>query len=181
METEARNNLLHNSLRNALYHTARRRYFELLGKTTSLLIIILGASAVSPLADMVDNGTLIVSVLVTVLGAIQLVFDFSGQARVHQGLQRDYYGLMAEIEANPNPTANDIAALRGKMTIIYADEPPVMRAVDAKAYNDAIDGGGMYDGDQRLVIPFWQLPFKHFIAFEGHAYATIAERTALKG
>ncbi|WP_291729583.1 hypothetical protein [Leisingera sp. F5] len=76
------------------------------------------------------------------IGALQLTFDFSGRARTHQMLQHDYYQALANFQRITDPTESDVAEANSQLTTIMAHEPPVMRAVDAKAHNDAIDATG---------------------------------------
>lgn len=168
-------NIRFNVLRNALYHTARRRHFEMLARWLNLIVILLGAAAIADTLRNFGIGPVWIGVAVTVVGALQLVFDFGRQASDHQGLQRDYYRLLAEIEAKISPTQEDIARWKGEMIRITADEPPVLRAIDAKAYNDALDATGVYPDDERLVIPFGPRVAGGFLSFEGRSFKKLKE------
>ena len=69
----------------------------------------------------------------------QLVFDFGGAARQHEFLQRRYYELLSEIEtSDPDDRALE-RKWSAKLLTITADEPMTMRALDAIAYNKALD------------------------------------------
>lgn len=173
-----RENLRLNVLRNALYHTGRRRWFERWNRWFNFLVVVLGAAAVGDLLAVFVYGQAYLGLAVAVIGALQLVFDFGGNARDHQTLQREYYHLLADIEANLDPSIEDCAAWRGRMVRITADEPPVLRALDAKAYNDAIDALGVLKDGDRLKIPFWHILFGWLSAFEGHRYKTFDELEA---
>jgi hypothetical protein len=73
------------------------------------------------------------------LATAQLVFDFGGLAKVHEFLQRRLYEILGELEA---ADPNDERAVRkwsAKLLAITADEPMTMRALDAIAYNKALD------------------------------------------
>lgn len=168
-------NIRFNALRNALYHTARRRHFEMLARWLNLAVILLGAAAIADPLKLIGVSAMWIGVAVALVGALQLVFDFGRQARDHQALQRDYYRLLAEIEATTGPDAADLARWRGEMIRITADEPPVLRAIDAKAYNDAIDATGVYFQSERLAIPLVHRLFGGVLPFEGHAYRKLSE------
>ena len=58
------------------------------------------------------------------------MFDFGSRARVHEFLQRRYYDLLAEMEAESldNPTTR--ALLCKKLLTISGEEPMTMRALD---------------------------------------------------
>lgn len=170
-----RTNIRFNALRNALYHTARRRSLERMNRLFNFLVVILGTAAVADALQVTGIPPYLIGMAVAVIGALQLVFDFGRQARDHQQLQRDYYALLAEIEAKPDATAEECAAWQGKLIRITADEPPVLRAVDAKAYNDAIDASGDFTKDQRLHVPLIQRMLSGLLAFDGYSYETPAE------
>lgn len=173
-----------NVLRNALYHSARYRSLERTNRFFNFLIVLLGASAMGSLTGSLGISPVWVGGGVAALGALQLVFDFGHAARDHQVLQRDYYWLLADIEAALNPSDEQLAAFQAKMIRITGDEPPTLRAIDARAYNDAIDGSGLFDRDEQLVIPWshslvgWLKPFEGFHYLKVHEVRAIAEAKA---
>lgn len=173
--TEKLENLRVNVLRNALYHTARRLTFERWNRVFNFLVIALGAAGMGDFLARFGIDQMWVAAAVTVVGALQLTCDFAGFARTHQGLQRDYYGLLADLEEMTEPTEDKIALLRGKMMRISGEEPPILRALDAKAYNDAIDASGYYERDQRLHIPMTHRIFGRYWPYDGRGYDTMAE------
>lgn len=166
-----------NVLRNALYHTSRRLTFDRWSRWCNFIVIMLGAAALSDVAKWMDRPWLpaLTGLLTAIVGALQLVFDFAGKARDHQALQRDYYHLLADIERTIDPAHTDVAEWTATMTRIAGDEPPVLRALDAKAYNDAIAGSGLFGEGERIVIPFHHRLFGQFWAFEGYNYRKVCE------
>ncbi|MBA8907178.1 hypothetical protein HNQ95_002960 [Aminobacter ciceronei] len=162
-------NLRFNALRNALYHTARRRFFELWNRIFNFAVVMLGAAAVGDLLSKYGIDQVPVGVAVAAVGAAQLVFDFGRSARDHQSLQRDYYNLLADIEQTVDPSDDKCAEWQAKMIRFAADEPPTYRAVDAKAYNDAA-GALELDKGQFLRIPWWHLLLQWVWTFNGHGY-----------
>ena len=172
--TPDRENIRFNVLRNALYHTARRRSFERWNRVFNFLVVVLGAAAVGDFAAAAPLGPAIIGLAVAVIGALQLVFDFGGQARTHQTLQREYYHLLGDFEAQPEPSAEACAETFGRMIRITADEPPTMRAIEAMAFNEAIDALEMDEGE-RLVVPLWHRVFGWLIPFAGRRYKKVRE------
>lgn len=75
----------------------------------------------------------------TLAGLLQLVFDFGGRARTHEFLQRRFYELIAEISETKNPKEDDLLRWEAALNRLYSEEPPPMRALDAIAYNAAVD------------------------------------------
>lgn len=172
---DERDNIYFNVLRNALYHTARRKSLERLNRIFNFLVIILGAAAMGDVLDTVGIAFYWPAFLVTLIGSAQLVFDFGGASRDHRDLQREYYNLLAEIEEQTEPKAEFIAEWRGRMFRITANEPPTLRAVDAKAFNDALDASNLFDGGERLLIPLHHRMLQGVLTFEGHTYRKLSE------
>jgi hypothetical protein len=168
-------NLRFNVLRNALYHAARRQTFERWNRVFNFITIALGAAVVGDLLARFGIEQMWSGVAVTMIGAAQLVLDFSGAARDHQVLQRDYYNLLSDIERTLGPDEAKLAEWRGRMMRITGEEPPVRRAIDAKAYNDALDALGSFDSSERLAIPAIQRLLGNWLAFEGHHCRKLAE------
>ncbi|NVP57895.1 hypothetical protein [Mycoplana rhizolycopersici] len=166
-----------NVLRNALYHAGQRRRYERLTRWSNFLVIILGASAMGDVARLAGfaGSAPVLGAATAVLGALQLVLDFGGRARDHQVLQRDYYNLLADIDERPDAVGPELGRFAAAMTRIAASEPPTLRALDAKAYNDALSGLGHWDQQERLYIPFWQKVVGRFYAFDGYDYKTLRE------
>tara|TARA_Y100000815_G_scaffold91404_1_gene80336 strand:- start:30 stop:605 length:576 start_codon:yes stop_codon:yes gene_type:complete len=170
-----RENIRFNTLRNALYHTGRRRSFERLNRFCNFTLVLLGAAVVGDLAARYGVEALWPGVAVACISAVQLVLDFGGRARDHQLLQREYFNLLAEIEQVISATDDQCAEWYSRMIRITADEPPVLRALDAKAFNDAMDATGLYDREDRLLVPFRHCLVACFLAFDGYTYKTFRE------
>ena len=170
-----RDNIRFNTLRNALYHSARRRYYEWWNRLFNFAVVLLGTAAIADAMSAVGWGTAWIGAAVATVGAAQLVCDFGRQARDQQSLQRDYYSLLADIEASPNAEDIECAEWYSRMMRITAEEPPVLRALDAKAYNDALDASIGFDSGERLVIPWHHRVLGGVVAFEGHNYRKMSE------
>ena len=158
------------ALRNAIYHSSRRRFFELLSRFLSFCVVVSGTAAVANLA-VLDPRWL--AALAAAIGALQLVFDFNGRARLHENLQRRYFELIAVIDAVVEATDQDVAKWRADLNRIYADEPPPMRALDAIAYNKACDALGCPES-RRHVSP-WQWFMQHVYSFPNAVFAASAK------
>jgi hypothetical protein len=170
-----RDNIRFNVLRNALYHSSRRRHFERLSRSFTFTTVMLGTAAASNGLLRIGISGAEIGVVVAAIGALQLVFDFGRSARDHQALQRDYYALLADIEERSEATDTDCAAWQARMIRITGDEPPTLRAVDAKAYNDAIDATDTFDATERLRIPTLHRMLGWLLPFDGYSYRKLSE------
>jgi hypothetical protein len=147
--------LRHTILRNALYHIARRAWHERINRFFNLFVIIGGTAYVANFAQGDVRWNLALGLSTSIIGAMQLVFDFGGRARDHQILQKRYYDIRAAIDENTAPTSADCAKWKADLTRIYADEPPTFRALDAIADNQAT--AALYDAVKpRLKVNWWQ-------------------------
>jgi hypothetical protein len=161
------------ALRNALYHTERRSVLDFRNRCLSFLVIILGTGVVSKFGDKFGISTYLE--LGTIIAAtMQLVFDFGGQARTHDSLQRRYYEFLSEIEDKNLGSDEDKLKLSAKLSLICSEEPMTMRALDAVAYNQVIDAT-VYDSTDRkaqhLAIKWWQRWLRHWCAFQNVDFA----------
>jgi hypothetical protein len=162
-------------LRNAIYHTARAQFLDQCMRVTNFIVIVLGTSAAAELwSGQIDPKWL--AAAAAFVATLQLVGDFAVSARVHAYLQRRCYELLAELEGITSPDESSIAAIRAKLTILYGEEPPPMRALDAVAYNAACDSIGK--SSERVKISFWQSLLRHIYPFNGTEFVPKATAAA---
>jgi hypothetical protein len=167
------------ALRNAIYHVSRRNYFDQLNRALNFLVVILGASVAGKMANVVHAPESALEFGVLLVATAQLTFDFSYRARTHEILQKDYYKMLAEIELDPAP---DQKRFDAKLFTIAADEPMPMRALDALAYNAALDATTS-DPEikrcNRLWIPRTHRLLRHILAFHAHEYKLESQHFSL--
>ncbi|MGO4917673.1 hypothetical protein [Pseudogemmobacter sp. W21_MBD1_M6] len=167
--------LAHRAMRNALYQAARRRWLEAMDRCFSFSVVALGAAIIVQTVVPFGVETMYIGAAVVIIGAYHLALDLSGRAREHQTLQQKYYALLARIAQETNPSPETIEFVEAQMTIIAREEPPILRAVDAKAFNDAIAALGHYDDSERLVIPAWMRPLQNVLTFEGYDFKKVSQ------
>ncbi len=121
-------------LASALYHEDRERFFAWTHRAAMFLVVASGTAALSPLKETYPHA---IPAFTTLVGLLDLVFDLSGKARLHAGLRKQIYSVLAD--ANGHDNLNN---LERRLTLIYAEEPPCMYAVNAVAYNRAMASYG---------------------------------------
>ena len=159
------------ALRNAIYHTERRFFFDLINRLINFMVIALGASVAGKAAGQLNFPELWLELSVVIVATAQLVFDFGSRARTHEFLQKRYYELLAEMETGDSEAKRK--QWGEKLMTIAADEPMAMRALDALAYNKAVDAtisDPQRVAECRLRVPWWHRRLRHFIAFQGAKY-----------
>ena len=163
------------ALRNAIYHTARKQFYDFLNRLLNFLVIIFGAGVAGKASELFHIRELWLEFGALLFATSQLTFDFGYKARTHEFLQRKYNEMLAEIELETTP---DPARWNAKLYTIASDEPMPMRALDALAYNAAIDAT-ISDPElkraNRLRVPFCHRLLKHFLSRSGYEYRLESE------
>ena len=126
--------------RNAVYHDQLSRRLGLWNRFTMLATIVFGSSAAVGLVSGDPMLGQALGLSVAVIGAVQLVWDFSGRAAEHLALRGRYYDLLAQVEGGGD--AGDIASA---MALLYADEPPISNRDNEAAHDQA--GQSVYGDD----------------------------------
>jgi hypothetical protein len=167
------------ALRNAIYHTSRGRFLDSLNRFLNFIVIVLGATAVSKIAGNFEFKEAWVELGVVIFATVQLVFDFGGRSSVHLYLQKRYYELLTEMETGKTDTDAEKRRWSAKLLTIAADEPLPMRALDAIAYNTALDSL-IEDPDEvatyRLHVSWWQRRLRHIWPFQGSQFVPANNR-----
>ncbi|WP_288941689.1 hypothetical protein [uncultured Roseovarius sp.] len=121
-------------LRSAFYHDMRQTTLMRIHQFALFFTVVLGSGAIAALGTAFPMFGQMAGAAVAAIGAGQLVWDFGGSARDHGDLRRRFYSLLAEAESD-----GDVPDIYRRMTLIYADEPPVKLRVNKKAHNRAGD------------------------------------------
>lgn len=160
------------ALRNALYHTERRNFLDWLNRALNFSVIVLGAGVVGKTADAFLIPGVWLELAVVILATAQLVSDFGSGARDHEFLQRRYYELLAEMEAGDPADPVEQQKWSAKLLTIAAEEPMTMRALDAVAFNTALDA--LFNDPEmqrrRQHVPWWCYVLRNFWAFQGRNF-----------
>ncbi|WP_439402779.1 hypothetical protein ACNJYA_10430 [Bradyrhizobium sp. DASA03068] len=114
-----------------------------------------------------------------IFATAQLTFDFGYRARTHEILQKKYNDMLAEIELDAAP---DERRYNAKLFAIAGDEPMPMRALDALAYNAALDATTSdpeMKRRNRLWVPRSHRFLRHKLAFHAHEDTLETDRKPL--
>ena len=164
-----------NALRNSIYHAARREYYDTLNRALNFLVIIFGAGVAGKASRLFHVEELWLEFGTLIFATAQLTFDFGSKARTHEFLQRKYTELLADIELE---TAANPAKWNSKLYTIAGEEPMPMRALDALAYNAALDATTSDPAEKkenRLRVPLCHRLFRHLVARDGYEYRLESE------
>src|SRR4051794_6625590 len=112
------------ALRNAIYHTARKNFYDAFNRLLNFLVIVLGAAVAGKASNLFHIEELWLEFAVLIVATAQLTFDFGYKARTHEFLQRKYHETLAELELDPS---SELQKWKSKLQTIAADEPMPMR------------------------------------------------------
>jgi len=155
-------------LRNAAYHDDRERHFAAFHKAMMFLVVLFGmiAFGLEMSVDNLNPYAPIATLISATAGIVDLVFDLDGRARLHVGLKRRFFDLLARLEKGEK-----LARIEEEITRSYPDEPPTMHAVNSMAFNAAVDGLGRPTGQKYVLTP-WQILIRHWWPFEPNSFPT---------
>ena len=163
---QARLDARHKALRNGLYHAARKRYYDRWNNRFTLVIILAGASSISEVVRANAVAPIALGVLVTLAGSLQLVYRLGEKSHLHDRLARNFVDIQCSIDKCLSPSDEDVAQWESQISLLAADAPPTLRALDSECYNEASDA--MYGSrGSRLHIGWWRRALRHYFAFEG--------------
>jgi hypothetical protein len=149
-------------LRNALYHDAREAFLSGASRMIMFLTALAGTAAFGTITAGVSVVAEAAAFGAAALATLGLVFDLGGRARTHQDLRRRFYALLAKAEGGAEPPR-----LRRAMTMLYAEEPPMMWGVDAMAHNQAARA---LDYEGRLQVATWRRLLRHHLRFDSRDF-----------
>ena len=159
-------------LRSALYNGARERWYAGLHRLVMFGTTIAGTgAAASILGNQPDWIAAGAALLVAALSTSDLVLDLSGKARLHNSLRGRFFELLSETETIKG-SPKELASIKSRMTLIYGDEPPTMRALDAICWNEAYQSTNPeaeLKKMSRVTAP--QHMLRHIWAFPGVSFA----------
>jgi hypothetical protein len=154
------------ALRNAIYHSSRRQFLDRLNRTFNFFVIAFGSAAVGDVGRAWEISPLWFTAVSALAGILQLVFDYGGLARTHEFLQRRFYDLSSEIAETTDVDEAKCRKWQSALFKLYGEEPAIMWAADAVAWNAALDSLGG-NAKERLKICWWHSLFKNLLPFNG--------------
>lgn len=144
------------------YHRRRQAFYESCRRTLMLGVILGGSAGIAQYAPIWAG------LAVTVLAALDLVWDIGVRAREHRFLHWRYAMLLAEIPAGMDAEAGAVERWRRQRLEIEAEEPPIYWALEADCYNEvcralARDHGVLQIAHRkRLLMHLWRFEQSHF-------------------
>ncbi len=160
--------------RNAAYHEDREMHFARIHRLLMFIVVVVGTGAAGASLVQENKYATIGTAIAVFAGLVDLLWNIDGMARLHSSLRRRCYDLLARLEAN-----EPLEAIRAEYVRIIADEPPALHAVNALAFNAAIDALGR-SPEQKYKLGFWQALLRHWFRFQPNEFPIVGPQTSLR-
>lgn len=168
-ETPTRGDLLTDCERSMRYHQARARFFNWVHLLIQFFVFALASVGVSRLigALLTDQTILWLLAAISLLALFSLVYNPAEKSSIHKSLYRGFAMLNGVVAALPDADEATLAEWTQRIHALYAEEPPVYRALLAHCDNqvsialDAVGKGYFVD------LRWHHRLFRNFVPFQG--------------
>jgi hypothetical protein len=154
-------------IRNAAYHEDMEAFYARWHRIFMFVVVALGTASIGASLRLDSPYANIGTAIAVLAGLIDLLWDVDGNARRHSNLRRRCFDLLARLEANEN-----LDGIKAEFVRIVADEPPAMHAVNALAFNAAVDAMGRPPG-QKYKLDWSQTFFRHWIRYQPNQFSAV--------
>ncbi|WP_153769262.1 hypothetical protein [Labrenzia sp. CE80] len=164
------------SQRNAVYHAARRSFYDFQERLINFTVVVMGSAAFASFTDVISFASKYAAVFpaVTVAaGLYSLVFSLSQKAGTHAAFQKEYFMIVAEIAELDN-TAENRKRIDARLHQLYAQEPPTFHALNCIAYNNVLMSMGGTPHEQ-YALNWFQRAFSNFFRFEAVLFPSVRD------
>lgn len=159
--------LLFGVRRSIRYHHRRRLFFDRLHQVSTFLSAITGTATVASLLAQRSSLALFFGVCVALFSVIDLVVGASQAARLHHDLARKFIELEKAMSMCKDPTKDDLINFTNQRLDIEAEEPPVLKVLDAICHNELIRALG-HDEKYYVEIKWYQRLFAQIFDIREH-------------
>jgi hypothetical protein len=152
-------------VRAAVYHGARMQFLDRLNRWMLFVVVLSSTATTANIITKYGIPSEVFALISATFAAANIAFGFSNRARDHDFLRKKYYDLLSKLTQDKDD--DKIAdTIHCDMLRLSASEPPPLRALDAIAYNAALDGLGR-DHTHRIPIHWWESLFRQIYPFNG--------------
>lgn len=162
--------LLNKSIR---YYAKKRRFFEHLHRVAQTIILAGGSSAVTAIFNGVSGIALYSTAIITMIGLVDYIFDFSGREKNYGDLYKRTVLLSSEL-LKYEGGKDHAAQINSKRYQIYADAPPIGRVLDVICHNEEVIAQGI-SRNELYKINVFQSFFAHFFDIQSGSFQKISK------
>ncbi len=142
------------------YHQRRRGFFDAMHNAIMFGVIICGSAAFA------GESPKLAGAIAALIGALDLVFQFSHKARDHQSLFQRFSELNVAVTTTEISTNKELDILVAKRLKIESDEPPIFWALEADCDNETAIAWGRDKSSGLIRLEWYQRLFMNFLRFD---------------
>lgn len=147
--------------RSIRYHERRRAFFSASNKTSEAASVLFGSGAVLSILQDWQPALITLTLVVTGLSTLNLVFGTVGVSYAHADLGKRFIDLQRKV-FTAQMTEESYREFIDERLSIERDEPPIKRVVDLMCHNEMVYAGG-YGESEFVKIPWYRRLTAHFI------------------
>jgi len=166
---ETQENLLTISEMSARYHAHRLRFLSRAHRAMMFIVALIGTAIAAQLSGEYYSW---LGAATSVIVLVELAFDIQGARSMYQNLYRNFTLLSGEIASHPDADQETVQGWNMRLHELYADEPPVYRALNAHVRNEMAIRLG--DFDEVKPLPLWPRLMKNWFPFPGYGQKAAA-------
>ena len=165
----SRDDLLTDCERSMRYHQARARFYNNIHLLIQFLVFILASASVSRLLDTLLTGQVLLWFLAAIglLALFSLVYNPAEKAGLHKSLYRGFTMLNGTVVATPDASQATLAEWTRTIYGLYAEEPPVYRALLAHCDNQVAIALNKVNEGYFVDLRWYHLLLRNLIPFQG--------------
>lgn len=160
---ESHDTLLTISEMSARYHSHRLRFLSRAHRTMMFFVALAGTAIVT---QLFGTYSIWLGAATSIIVLLELVFDIQGARSLHQKLYRDFTFFSGEIASTPNADEETLRRWNARLHELYADEPPVYRALNRHTHNEQAIRLGNYN--EVKPLGWWHSTLKNWFTFPGY-------------
>jgi len=160
---ETQDDLLTISEMSARYHAHRLRFVSRVHRAMMFVVALVGTAIAARISG---EYYFWLGAITSVIVLLELVFDIQGARSLYQNLYRSFTLLSGEIASHPDADPETVQRWNMRLHELYADEPPVYRALNEHVRNEM----AIRLGDDEKPLPWWPRLMKNWLTFPGYGH-----------
>lgn len=124
--------------RSIRYHNYRRDFYDTLQLLTTFISLLMSSAAVATVLSNHKTSSMVISLVIASINAINLVLRSSEKGRLHTDLAKRFIEIEKNLISCEIVTNEILRKCNADILVIEADEPPVKVLLNARCHNEIL-------------------------------------------
>lgn len=165
-QTLSFDDLLTDCERSMRYHQARTHFYSRLHLFIQFIIFAFANVSVYKLISSSPTTALWLFAAISLLALFNLVYNPAEKLALHKSLYRSFVTLYSTIISTTEADEKTLADWNKAIYMLYADEPPVYRALLAHCDNQVVIALGAEQQKYFVDLRWYHILFRNFLTFQ---------------